>query len=127
MGPVFAQGAPEEWPIWDDCGTTPTSDRSIYVIGQATILGFVSSIAIFRKTLHIISLRAILKVKKGVPKFCSYASHGFEANGSCKLVLVIIEVGEGVVGSIDQPIIEVKAKNCRLMVEPVGYRPVAQC
>ena len=127
MGPVFAQGAPEEWPIWDDCGTTPTSDRSIYVIGQATILRFVSSIAIFRKTLHIISLRAILKVKKCVPKFCSYASHGFEANGSCKLVRIIIEVGEGVVRSIDKPVIEVKAKDCRLMVESVGYRPVAQC
>ena len=127
MGPVFAQGAPEEWPIWDDCGTTPTSDRSIYVIGQATILRFVSSIAIFWKTLHVISLQAILKVKEGVCECCSYTSHGFEANGPCNLVSIVIEVGEGVSISIDITVIEVKAKHCSLMVEPVGCRPVTQC
>ena len=127
MWSSFAQGACEERPIWNDGDTTPAGDRTICVIGKATVLRFVSSIAIFWKTLHVISLQAILKVKEGVCECCSYTSHGFEANGSCNLVSIVIEVGEGVGISIDITVIEVKAKHCSLMVEPVGCRPVTQC
>ena len=120
VGSCFAQGAGEEWAIRNDGGPDPACDRSVDVIGQATVLRFVSSVAVFGKTLHIVSLRTILKVKEGVPKFCSYASHGFEAYGSCKLVLIVIEIREGFVISNDVTVIEVKAQYRRLVVKSIG-------